>query len=492
MSLSPVAISLSVIVVVLASFLVAVSPIYADSYSEFCAAFTRELEVGDEGEDVKRLQSVLQSEGFGSLPATGFYGPLTAEAVRKFQRSKGILPTGNIGPITFSSMRIAWCGESGGSPTHPVDSNLLFAHVTSGNPYYVYWVSAGMSSCTLDGSARPIYGIESFSSGATRSHLVTCTGTQGSLTRSVTYGGSGSNGADGGMPGKPQWDNSPKTPTTGTAPYGTFTASQDYVKLDNPSSQATLTWDVSNALACTISATGESTHSISPSGTLSVRPAQTTTYTLSCTGASSPYTSHRIGSATVFVTPAKSPGSDVFGGTTGTTPTDTNGSQWDDGQPGGTGSYLRSVPTSIQVGASASLTWATKHTNASCRLSGGSYNNLSVASSGNLIVNPLITTTYTLLCVDAFTLAELSRSTATVTVTSAFGGSTGTPTNGLSCSAGEGNGSYPHGTTMGSCTLRQLILRVGSCSPSEQPTYTCTNGKWFSPSGIDFCTLYGC
>jgi peptidoglycan hydrolase-like protein with peptidoglycan-binding domain len=69
-----------------------------------CIALNRNLGVGSQGDDVKNLQQLLMSDlssGFTGTP-TGFFGPITAKAVMRFQMSHGIASssTGAIGPMT--------------------------------------------------------------------------------------------------------------------------------------------------------------------------------------------------------------------------------------------------------------------------------------------------------------------------------------------------------------------------------------------------------
>lgn len=47
--------------------------------------FEKDLKVGTQNEDVKKLQEVLTNEGIYSGPITGYFGPLTKAAVIKFQ-----------------------------------------------------------------------------------------------------------------------------------------------------------------------------------------------------------------------------------------------------------------------------------------------------------------------------------------------------------------------------------------------------------------------
>ena len=56
---------------------------------------TRYLVFGTWGEDVKRLQKVLNVS-----PQSGYFGPLTLKAVIEFQKKHGITQTGTVGPIT--------------------------------------------------------------------------------------------------------------------------------------------------------------------------------------------------------------------------------------------------------------------------------------------------------------------------------------------------------------------------------------------------------
>lgn len=56
------------------------------------------LRQGTRGEDVKLLQSLL------GLKADGIFGPQTANAVIRFQRSRQLLPDGIVGPATWAAL----------------------------------------------------------------------------------------------------------------------------------------------------------------------------------------------------------------------------------------------------------------------------------------------------------------------------------------------------------------------------------------------------
>ncbi|PJE66934.1 hypothetical protein COU93_01535, partial [Candidatus Shapirobacteria bacterium CG10_big_fil_rev_8_21_14_0_10_36_6] len=74
--------------------------------------FNKDLERGTAGEDVRRLQELLakDSEMYPERLITGFYGPLTQNAVRRFQLKHGIIKnsadagSGRAGPITRSKL----------------------------------------------------------------------------------------------------------------------------------------------------------------------------------------------------------------------------------------------------------------------------------------------------------------------------------------------------------------------------------------------------
>jgi len=83
-----------------------------------CIELKRDLRVGAKGEDVHKLQEMLASDpesGFRAK-ATGFFGPLTATAVAKFQARMGIASStdGRVGVLTRGFFQRA-CGQGLGS-----------------------------------------------------------------------------------------------------------------------------------------------------------------------------------------------------------------------------------------------------------------------------------------------------------------------------------------------------------------------------------------
>lgn len=70
-----------------------------------CPVPARNLGIGARGDDVKELQLFLASstpDHFSAANATGFFGPLTAKAMKHFQETNGIASStdGSVGPLT--------------------------------------------------------------------------------------------------------------------------------------------------------------------------------------------------------------------------------------------------------------------------------------------------------------------------------------------------------------------------------------------------------
>lgn len=85
-----------------------------------CAAITRTLSLEDSdattGGDVSRLQQYLAADPtlYPEGQVTGYYGGLTEKAVKRYQASKGIAQTGNVGPATLKAIRCVPATEEGG------------------------------------------------------------------------------------------------------------------------------------------------------------------------------------------------------------------------------------------------------------------------------------------------------------------------------------------------------------------------------------------
>ncbi|MBD2077604.1 peptidoglycan-binding protein [Phormidium sp. FACHB-592] len=81
------------------------------------------LQVGDRGASVTNLQDQLRSVGYFNRRSTGIYASITADAVRRFQASRGLTVDGIAGPTTLRALR----GES-----LPVSGNVRPISYSSG------------------------------------------------------------------------------------------------------------------------------------------------------------------------------------------------------------------------------------------------------------------------------------------------------------------------------------------------------------------------
>jgi peptidoglycan hydrolase-like protein with peptidoglycan-binding domain len=66
--------------------------------------FTTYLKPGSTGEAVTQLQTILTKQGFFSGPISGSYGPMTVDAVVKFQAAQGLTQLGVVGPATRAAL----------------------------------------------------------------------------------------------------------------------------------------------------------------------------------------------------------------------------------------------------------------------------------------------------------------------------------------------------------------------------------------------------
>lgn len=70
------------------------------------------LRRGDRGTTVTQLQTALKAEGFFNRPITGYYGSITEEAVRRFQRSRGLRADGIAGSNTLYALGGIYIGKN--------------------------------------------------------------------------------------------------------------------------------------------------------------------------------------------------------------------------------------------------------------------------------------------------------------------------------------------------------------------------------------------
>jgi hypothetical protein len=76
--------------------------------STMCVDIPRNMHRGAESSSVTTLQKFLKDKGFLS-EVSGFYGDKTIEAVKDYQASKGLIPTGMVYEVTRQAMRDETC-----------------------------------------------------------------------------------------------------------------------------------------------------------------------------------------------------------------------------------------------------------------------------------------------------------------------------------------------------------------------------------------------
>ncbi len=84
------------------------------SASGECVDITRNLHRGFETSSVSKLQNFLIEKGFLSEKASGFFGDLTIDAVKAYQRSIGLPETGMVYDLTRQAIKSETCVEYSG------------------------------------------------------------------------------------------------------------------------------------------------------------------------------------------------------------------------------------------------------------------------------------------------------------------------------------------------------------------------------------------
>lgn len=64
-----------------------------------------QLSTGSSGDEVKKIQQILQGQGYNVGPIDGMFGAQTQAAVQAFQKSKGLVPDGIVGPLTWQALQ---------------------------------------------------------------------------------------------------------------------------------------------------------------------------------------------------------------------------------------------------------------------------------------------------------------------------------------------------------------------------------------------------
>ena len=268
------------------------------------------------------------------------------------------------GNLTINKTYSVVCTGIGGSASDSITVNVRSAlptvainanpaTINSGNSSVLTWTSTNAAICTASGGwtgTRSVSGTQTVTPTVTTTYTITCTNTAGSANDSTTV-------------------------TVRYLPTVDLIANP--ADIDEGDSSI-LTWSSTNADACTASVGWTGTKTLF--GSQTVMPAQTTTYTITCTNTAGT----AIDSATIAVHDAPN---DLL-------PTVT----------------IIANPSSIQNGGSSILTWSSTHAT-SCSASQGWSGTKTI--TGSQTVSPTITTTYKITCTNT---AGSANDSTTVTV----------------------------------------------------------------------------
>lgn len=107
-----------------------------------CQLLSRNLDRGAEGDDVRSLQEFLYENKLLAVAPTGYFGEMTAAAVRKWQSNEGVMAVGAFGPLSRERLKM-WCGGNA--------SGVLSAVPQKGDAP----LSVTFTSTVGDGTTRP-------------------------------------------------------------------------------------------------------------------------------------------------------------------------------------------------------------------------------------------------------------------------------------------------------------------------------------------------
>ncbi|MEH2382687.1 MAG: peptidoglycan-binding protein [Nostoc sp.] len=145
------------------------------------------LAKGDEGEDVRVLQERLRIAGFYYGNATGIFGPITEESVKRFQDSYKLSVDGIVGPATARKLPGVGIGDGEDAPKKIVNRDKLRVG-DRGEPVRIVQeqlIQAGY----LEGEPNGYYG--PYTADAVRrfqaANFLTASGVAGPTTRAKLY-----------------------------------------------------------------------------------------------------------------------------------------------------------------------------------------------------------------------------------------------------------------------------------------------------------------
>lgn len=137
-----------------AVFTVIVCGLFIIAHSTNNEAVSTISQIGSRGKEVTAIQKLLKEYGLFDSEVTGYYGPITEKAVKRFQKANGISQTGIAGPQTLAKM-----GITIGSIPAATQSNInLLARIISAEGRgEVYQGQVAIGACILNRIEHPSF-----------------------------------------------------------------------------------------------------------------------------------------------------------------------------------------------------------------------------------------------------------------------------------------------------------------------------------------------
>ncbi len=332
-------------------------PTQTPSASVSLSSFITTLGKGSEGSEVTALQTFLAKDPtlYPEGLITGYYGSLTEAAVKRFQQKHNIVSAGTplttgygqVGPATRAKLNALLTTTSSTPPTPtptpttpaspaggpastdasqggpnrspnlsitgerfvtlPNKATLTAIATDDGKPggalTYLWSKTGGPGSVTFSSLTTRTTTL-TFSTAGT--YQITATVSDGDLFASYTIGiiAAPASPSQGGPASTPATTTPPATTTTPTLPAPTlsFTATKTTL---TKGTATTLTWSSTNTTSCT--ASNGWTGSKTASGSTTLTPVITTTYTLSCKGGAGDVVAKSVTVVVTAVEPVPSP-----------------------------------------------------------------------------------------------------------------------------------------------------------------------------------------
>src|SRR3989344_1562821 len=165
------------------------------SQQRICMMMYRNLSFGSRGDDVVALQEFLRAEGYFSANATGYFGPMTAQAVAKWQASQGVSAVGSFGPMSRERVKV-WCGTAdrfSATPQRGTAPLLVLFKTVAEQPrtssYYSIDFGDGSSTGEMIGPCPMGLGGGECSPQLSAQHLYTSNGTYTAVLYKIDRGG---------------------------------------------------------------------------------------------------------------------------------------------------------------------------------------------------------------------------------------------------------------------------------------------------------------